>query len=109
MKITLRQLQNGQSMSLQDVLQMEYRLTYRCMEDHDFYEGVRAGQYSRKFKSLQSPTSSYIIDDNNKNNNNNYNNNNNNYYYYYNNLYVTRVTQSYTRFDFRCGAQYGMP
>ena len=35
---------------------------------------------------------------NNNNNNNNDNNNNNN-----NNLYFTRVTQSNTAFDFRCG------
>ena len=37
---------------------------------------------------------------NNNNNNNNNNDNNNN-----NNLYFTRVTQSNTRFDFRCGPQ----
>ncbi len=43
MKITLRQLLEGANMSLQDVLQMEYRLSQRCMLDKDFYEGVRAG------------------------------------------------------------------
>ncbi len=43
MKITLRQLLEGADMSLQDVLQMEYRLSQRCMLDKDFYEGVRAG------------------------------------------------------------------
>jgi len=29
-------------MNLGDVLRMEYRLTQRCMEDEDFYEGIRA-------------------------------------------------------------------
>jgi 3-hydroxyisobutyryl-CoA hydrolase len=45
MKITLRQLHEGKTKSLQDVLQMEYRLSQHCMEDKDFYEGVRAGAF----------------------------------------------------------------
>ncbi|XP_014809820.1 PREDICTED: 3-hydroxyisobutyryl-CoA hydrolase, mitochondrial isoform X2 [Calidris pugnax] len=42
LKMTLRQLREGASMSLQDVLTMEYRLSQACMKGHDFYEGVRA-------------------------------------------------------------------
>ncbi|NWW99391.1 HIBCH protein, partial [Caloenas nicobarica] len=42
LKITLRQLREGASMSLQDVFRMEYRLSQACMKGHDFYEGVRA-------------------------------------------------------------------
>ncbi|KAM6260913.1 3-hydroxyisobutyryl-CoA hydrolase, mitochondrial isoform 1-T1 [Spheniscus humboldti] len=42
LKMTLRQLREGASMSLQDVLTMEYRLSQACMRGHDFYEGVRA-------------------------------------------------------------------
>ncbi|XP_074766718.1 3-hydroxyisobutyryl-CoA hydrolase, mitochondrial isoform X1 [Athene noctua] len=42
LKITLRQLKEGASMSLQEVLTMEYRLTQACMRGHDFYEGVRS-------------------------------------------------------------------
>ncbi|NWV64167.1 HIBCH protein, partial [Malurus elegans] len=42
LKLTLRQLREGASMSLQDVLKMEYRLSQACMKGHDFYEGVRA-------------------------------------------------------------------
>ncbi|XP_041120799.1 3-hydroxyisobutyryl-CoA hydrolase, mitochondrial [Polyodon spathula] len=42
LKITFRQLQDGASMSLQEVLVMEYRLSQACMRGHDFYEGVRA-------------------------------------------------------------------
>ncbi|XP_075286073.1 3-hydroxyisobutyryl-CoA hydrolase, mitochondrial [Opisthocomus hoazin] len=42
LKIALRQLREGASMSLQEVLTMEYRLSQACMRGHDFYEGVRA-------------------------------------------------------------------
>ncbi|XP_039613830.1 3-hydroxyisobutyryl-CoA hydrolase, mitochondrial [Polypterus senegalus] len=42
MKVTFRQLASGASMSLQEVLVMEYRLCQACMRGHDFYEGVRA-------------------------------------------------------------------
>uniref|UniRef100_A0A8C5GJW8 3-hydroxyisobutyryl-CoA hydrolase n=1 Tax=Gouania willdenowi TaxID=441366 RepID=A0A8C5GJW8_GOUWI len=42
LKITHKQLQYGASLSLQDVLVMEYRLSQACMRGCDFYEGVRA-------------------------------------------------------------------
>ncbi|XP_061468880.1 3-hydroxyisobutyryl-CoA hydrolase, mitochondrial isoform X5 [Rhineura floridana] len=42
LKMTFRQLREGASLSLQDVLTMEYRLSQACMRGHDFYEGVRA-------------------------------------------------------------------
>ncbi|XP_062972328.1 3-hydroxyisobutyryl-CoA hydrolase, mitochondrial [Elgaria multicarinata webbii] len=42
LKMTFRQLREGASLSLQDVLIMEYRLSQACMRGHDFHEGVRA-------------------------------------------------------------------
>ncbi|XP_038171232.1 3-hydroxyisobutyryl-CoA hydrolase, mitochondrial [Arvicola amphibius] len=42
LKITLRQLMEGSSKTLPEVLTMEYRLSQACMEGHDFDEGVRA-------------------------------------------------------------------
>ncbi|XP_069841427.1 3-hydroxyisobutyryl-CoA hydrolase, mitochondrial [Dendropsophus ebraccatus] len=42
LKLTFRQLKNGSSLTLQEVLTMEYRLSQACMKGHDFYEGVRA-------------------------------------------------------------------
>ncbi|KAL4228647.1 hypothetical protein ACF0H5_011692 [Mactra antiquata] len=42
MKITLRLINEGVTRTLQDDLQIEYRLSQRCIEDKDFYEGVRA-------------------------------------------------------------------
>ncbi|XP_074255457.1 3-hydroxyisobutyryl-CoA hydrolase, mitochondrial isoform X1 [Saimiri boliviensis] len=42
LKITLRQLMEGSSKTLQEVLTMEYRLSQACMRGHDFHEGIRA-------------------------------------------------------------------
>ncbi|KAM8749027.1 3-hydroxyisobutyryl-CoA hydrolase, mitochondrial [Acanthopagrus schlegelii] len=42
LKITYRQLREGATLSLADVLVMEYRLSQACMRGCDFYEGVRA-------------------------------------------------------------------
>jgi hypothetical protein len=42
MKITLRQIRNGASMSFEDIMTMEYRMAQGCMAGHDFLEGVRA-------------------------------------------------------------------
>jgi len=42
MKITLRQLQQGARMDLKQVLEMEYRMSQACMDNNDFYEGIRA-------------------------------------------------------------------
>ncbi|XP_020488868.1 3-hydroxyisobutyryl-CoA hydrolase, mitochondrial [Labrus bergylta] len=42
LKMTYKLLQAGATLSLQDVLVMEYRLSQACMRGCDFYEGVRA-------------------------------------------------------------------
>ncbi|XP_007948304.1 3-hydroxyisobutyryl-CoA hydrolase, mitochondrial [Orycteropus afer afer] len=42
LKITLKQLIEGSSKTLQEVLTMEYRMSQACMEGHDFQEGVRS-------------------------------------------------------------------
>ncbi|XP_075386468.1 3-hydroxyisobutyryl-CoA hydrolase, mitochondrial isoform X1 [Tenrec ecaudatus] len=42
LKITLKQLTEGSSKTLQEVLIMEYRMSQVCMGGHDFHEGVRA-------------------------------------------------------------------
>lgn len=42
LKITLRQLQLGKTMTLRECLQMEFRLAAHCVIDSDFKEGVRA-------------------------------------------------------------------
>ncbi|KAM9805168.1 3-hydroxyisobutyryl-CoA hydrolase, mitochondrial [Neosynchiropus ocellatus] len=55
MKMSLRQLRKGASLSLQDCLVMEYRLTQACMRGHDFYEGVRAVLVDRDHNPKWSP------------------------------------------------------
>lgn len=49
MKITLKLLELGSEMDLQECLRIEYRLSQRCSEDHDFTEGSKCDlntQYS---------------------------------------------------------------
>jgi len=55
MKITLRQLIEGGKLSLQDTLAMEYRLSQHCMQDKDFYEGVRAVLVDKDQKPVWDP------------------------------------------------------
>lgn len=40
--ITLRHLREARSRDLREVLEIDYRLACRCLDGHDFYEGVRA-------------------------------------------------------------------
>ena len=42
LKVALEQLRSGASMSLDEVLNMEFRLSQAFCADHDFYEGIRA-------------------------------------------------------------------
>ncbi|MCP4330807.1 MAG: enoyl-CoA hydratase/isomerase family protein [Alphaproteobacteria bacterium] len=42
LRVAFRQLREGAAMEFEDVMVMEYRLSQRCMADHDFFEGVRA-------------------------------------------------------------------
>lgn len=42
LKVTLRQLIDGQGLDIEAALALEYRLTQHMMQGHDFYEGVRA-------------------------------------------------------------------
>ena len=42
LKVALEQLRRGASMSLDEVLTMEFRLSQAFCADHDFFEGIRA-------------------------------------------------------------------
>jgi len=44
MKVTMRLLIEGASLTLAEDLKTEYRLSQRFIRDKDFYEGVRAGK-----------------------------------------------------------------
>ncbi|WP_274424038.1 enoyl-CoA hydratase/isomerase family protein [Chelativorans sp. YIM 93263] len=40
--VTFEQVRRGASLSMDDCVRMEYRITNRMLDGHDFYEGVRA-------------------------------------------------------------------
>ena len=42
LKVTFEALRRSRNLPLAESLQMEYRMLYRFMEGHDFYEGVRS-------------------------------------------------------------------
>lgn len=42
LKVTLAQIRRGEKMEFDDAMVMEYRLSQRFMQSHDFYEGIRA-------------------------------------------------------------------
>lgn len=42
LKVALRSLRLGMNISFEDCMQMEFRMVNKVMNDHDFYEGVRA-------------------------------------------------------------------
>lgn len=42
LKVTFRQIKEGSELSLADCLRMEFRMSHRFMQQHDFFEGVRA-------------------------------------------------------------------
>lgn len=46
-KITFKHVRNAKAQDLQQTLQMDFRLAVRCMEGHDFAEGVRASLIER--------------------------------------------------------------
>ncbi|OUC45703.1 enoyl-CoA hydratase/isomerase family protein [Trichinella nativa] len=42
LKITLRQLKTGMGLEFRECFQMEYRISQRCVKEHDLTEGIRA-------------------------------------------------------------------
>jgi enoyl-CoA hydratase len=41
-KLAFRQIRNGKTLSFNDCMRMEFRMVYRVIAGHEFYEGVRA-------------------------------------------------------------------
>lgn len=42
LRVTLRQLQEGSKLKFDACMNLEYRLTNRFLQGHDFFEGIRA-------------------------------------------------------------------
>jgi len=64
LKITFRAMREGRSMDFDSCMRMEYRITMRALEGHDFYEGVRAALIDKDQRPIWQPESLAVIDDN---------------------------------------------
>jgi len=42
LKVVFAQLRRGAGLAIEDALRMEFRIVQRCMDGHDFFEGIRA-------------------------------------------------------------------
>ncbi|KAF2894169.1 hypothetical protein ILUMI_12002 [Ignelater luminosus] len=64
LKVTLKELNLGSKLNLQECLQMEYRLAVNCLSNKDFYEGVRALLIDKDQKPAWSPSSLKAVTEN---------------------------------------------
>ena len=55
LKLTFDQIKRGASLDFENCLRQELRLTYACLEGHDFYEGVRAVLIDKDYKPAWKP------------------------------------------------------
>ena len=63
LKVALRSLQLGKKNSFEDCMKMEFRMGNKVMNDHDFYEGVRALIIDKDNKPSWSPKSIEDVED----------------------------------------------
>ena len=63
LKVALRSLRLGRKNSFEDCMKMEFRMVNKVMNDHDFYEGVRALIIDKDNKPSWSPKSIEDVDD----------------------------------------------
>ncbi|CAL8070936.1 unnamed protein product [Calicophoron daubneyi] len=68
LKVTLRQLQRGSSLSFTDDFKMEFRLSQHFVRSHDFPEGVRAALIDKDNRPVWKPNSLSSITDDDVNN-----------------------------------------
>lgn len=60
--VTFEQIRRGASLSMDDCMRMEYRITNRMLEGHDFYEGIRAVLVDKTHSPAWKPGSREEID-----------------------------------------------
>ncbi|MEE2938358.1 MAG: enoyl-CoA hydratase/isomerase family protein [Planctomycetota bacterium] len=63
LKLTLEQFRRGATMSYDECLVMEYRLSQACLQRDDFYEGVRAVLIDKDHSPCWDPQSVQEVDD----------------------------------------------
>jgi enoyl-CoA hydratase len=56
LKVTLRQLQEGAKLTFDECIKLDYRLTNRFLNSHDFFEGVRAAIIDKDNKPQWQPS-----------------------------------------------------
>lgn len=62
LKITLVALQRGKSLTMDECMQMEYRLVNRFLRQYDFYEGIRAVIIDKDQKPIWDPDTLEAVD-----------------------------------------------
>jgi enoyl-CoA hydratase len=63
LKLTFRQMREGQNLDFDSCMRMEYRLTNRVLEGHDLYEGVRVTLFDKGERpNWQPPTLDAVSD-----------------------------------------------
>ncbi|MBI1216596.1 MAG: enoyl-CoA hydratase/isomerase family protein [Alphaproteobacteria bacterium] len=63
LKVALRQIRQGASLSFESVMTMEYRLSQACARSHDFYEGIRAALIDKDRQPKWDPARVADVDD----------------------------------------------
>jgi enoyl-CoA hydratase len=63
LKLTFRAMRQGRNMDFDSCMRMEYRLTLRALEGHDFYEGVRAAVIDKDQRPNWQPRSLAAVGD----------------------------------------------
>ncbi|CDW56818.1 3 hydroxyisobutyryl coenzyme A hydrolase [Trichuris trichiura] len=68
LKVTLKQMKLGRTMSFEECMKMEYRLSQRMIRQHDFYEGVRSVLIDKDGEPKWSPSRLEQVDEESLNN-----------------------------------------
>ena len=64
LKVALRSLRLGKNISFEECMQMEFRMVNKVMNDHDFYEGVRALIIDKDNEPYWKPSSISEVEEN---------------------------------------------
>lgn len=62
LKLSLKQLQNAQNMSIEQCIAQDYKLACYFVENHDFYEGIRAAVIDKDKKPFWEPNTLDKVD-----------------------------------------------
>lgn len=63
LKLTLAQLHRGASLTFDEAMRLEYRMTRAVMNGHDVYEGIRAAVIDKDRSPAWNPTTLSAVDD----------------------------------------------